>query len=105
MAIVEFTHDDLVAFARTMTRLDWWYADEPTEVILDFFEKPHKWDREMQKWRSLNCDEIKFGEWLDKRCSKCGRTPDEGTCMYCEPEEDEELERDAIYRAQTRVTG
>ena len=55
------THDDMVTFARAMHEVTWQYSTEPGELILSYFEKPHKWDTEYCQW-------LKFGGTLEKDC-------------------------------------
>lgn len=57
----EPTYDDLVTFARVMYDVEWHYSSEPGESLLEYFEKPHKWNDEYAKWREL-------GGTLDKSC-------------------------------------
>ncbi len=58
----DMSYDDMVTFARAMYEVEWRYSGPDSgERLLDFFESPHKWDVEYQKWRE-------FGGTLDKEC-------------------------------------
>jgi hypothetical protein len=57
----DMSYDDSVSFARAMYETQWQYNDAAGENILDFFDKPHKWDKEYQYWREV-------GGNLDKEC-------------------------------------
>jgi hypothetical protein len=66
------SYDDLLTFARVMYEIEWQYSSEPGEPILSYFEKPHKWDAEYQKWKELGGSLEKecmdaFEKWLDSK--------------------------------------
>lgn len=75
------TYDQLHSFAVAMHQIEWQYSEEPGSVVLEFFEKPHKWDAEFAKWQEL-------GGSLDKECVDrlefyLDRKNDSGECAKC----------------------
>lgn len=62
MSIEISGYDDIVTFGRIMYDIAWQYSSEPGERILEYFEKPHKWEPEFQKWKEL-------GGSLEKECT------------------------------------
>lgn len=86
-AALEPTYDDLLAFARVMYDVEWQYSGEPGERVLEFMEKPHKWNAEYLKWREFggtlekDCTNA-LDRWLENRnvCGQCGGSG----CVECE---------------------
>jgi len=54
-------YDDIVTFGHVLADTVFYGSDEPAQALLGYFEKPHKWEPEYQKWSEL-------GGTLDKDC-------------------------------------
>ncbi len=54
-------YDDIVSFGRVLAETICAGSTDPTEILLSYFEAPHKWEAEYQKWRAL-------GGTLDNEC-------------------------------------
>ncbi len=61
-------YDDIVTFGRVMYDTIWKYdGPDAGEHLLDYFESPHKWEAEYQKWREL-------GGTLEPECLRAFET-------------------------------
>lgn len=54
-------YDNIVTFGRVLAETLFFGTEEPVKSLLAYFEKPHKWEGEYQKWREL-------GGTLDREC-------------------------------------
>lgn len=54
-------YDDIVMFGHVLAKTAFYSSEEPIESLLGYFEKPHKWEPEFQKWKEL-------GGTLDREC-------------------------------------
>jgi hypothetical protein len=47
-------YDDIVTMGRVLAQTIFYgQGGEAVEALLDYFEAPHKWEAEYQKWREL----------------------------------------------------
>lgn len=54
-------YDEIVMFGHVLVATVFQCVEEPANDLLGYFDKPHKWEREYQKWREL-------GGTLDRDC-------------------------------------
>lgn len=54
-------YDDVVTFGRVLAETLFCDGDNPVELLLAYFEKPHKWEGEYRQW-------LAFGGTLDQEC-------------------------------------
>lgn len=54
-------YDDIVTFGRVLAETVFSGGDDCVELLLAYFEKPHKWEGEYRQW-------LRLGGVLDKEC-------------------------------------
>jgi hypothetical protein len=71
--LLDAGYDDIVSFGRVLSQTIFYgEGDEAVEMLLSYFEGPHKWEAEYQKWRELGgsfSDPClrQFEDWYDSR--------------------------------------